>query len=88
MPKQSTLISLRRHSIPRINQGDFAALKWFEKAHPELYVSARVAKYTSSGSMQQQMNNIVAQMNAFNAVFNHPDHKQELMALIEEARSQ
>ena len=73
------LISLRHHKRGHINFADFHALKKFEKLHPEMYQRVRAPAYSRNNLME----NMATQMDAFNAVFEHPAFKEEFMSMIE-----
>lgn len=66
----SVFLSMKQQKGIFINRADFAALVRFEAAHPELYAAA------------QEPTDIMAQIQAFNALFYHPEHEKEFKSLI------
>ena len=59
----TSFISLRYHERRAIGVHDFRGLKAFEQAYPQLYTSAPTPR------ARDNVDAIVTQMNAFNAVF-------------------
>jgi hypothetical protein len=74
-------VSLRNHSVPRINACDFYALMAFEKQHAALFQRASAPRQGS-----EAMSGVAVQINAFNEVFNHSQYGDKLRALIDSAK--
>jgi hypothetical protein len=74
-------VSLRNHSVPRINACDFYALLAFEKQHATLFEHASAPRQGG-----EAMSGVAVQINAFNEVFNHSQYGEELRALIDSAK--
>lgn len=79
MSDNKAFISMRYHTVARINRADFAALKKFEHDHRALYVGARAPK------KQDMFRDMAAQMEAFNRVFESA-HKEQFVEMIEECK--
>lgn len=69
-------ISMRRQTQRLINGADFAALQRFEREHPALFREADAPRTP------------LAQIEAFNTVFDHPVYKAEFMKMIQDIRKQ
>lgn len=65
---------------PRIGIGDFHSLLEFERLHPDLFFKPRLRR--TGGGFLAEMEEMVFQANAFNAVFYDRTHSPEFKRLI------
>lgn len=73
--------SMARQSRAIINGIDFKAIQSFESKHPDLFTKSATPLHTD------WTKNAGEQMNAFNALFNHPVYGEEFKKLIQELRN-
>ena len=70
-----------------INGADFEAIEQFEALHKELYKDAVKHEETEESYERDLATQMCIQMEAFNWIFNHPDHSQEFKKLISDIRN-